>query len=126
LLLFGVRRGQHIEWPHKGPISRTGVVYPTPSNQCWPGGVPYVFWNIGMQMLQQKDAVTILYINDRDFRHVRLNAQHPAHVTPSWYGDSVGHYEGDMLVIDTVGIKNAWGTGHRGKASSAWWKPFMR
>jgi hypothetical protein len=88
-----------------GDISRTGVVYPTPSNQCWPGGVPYVFWNIGMQMLQQKDAVTILYINDRDFRHVRLNAQHPAHVTPSWYGDSVGHYEGDMLVIGTVGIK---------------------
>jgi hypothetical protein len=26
-------------------------------------------------------------------------------VTPSWYGDSVGHYEGDTLVIDTVGIK---------------------
>ena len=36
---------------------------------------------------------------------MRLNAQHPAHVTPSWYGDSVGHYEGDMLVIDTVGFK---------------------
>jgi hypothetical protein len=30
---------------------------------------------------------------------------HPAHVTPSRYGDSVGHYEGDTLVIDTVGIK---------------------
>ena len=26
-------------------------------------------------------------------------------MTPSWYGDSVGHYEGDMLVIDTVGVK---------------------
>jgi hypothetical protein len=30
---------------------------------------------------------------------------HPAHVTPSWYGDSVGHYEGDTLVIDTIGVK---------------------
>jgi hypothetical protein len=30
---------------------------------------------------------------------------HPALVTPSWYGDSVGHYEGDTLVIDTVGVK---------------------
>ena len=38
-------------------------------------------------------------------RHVRLNEPHPAQVTPSWYGDSVGHYEGDTLVIDTVGIK---------------------
>ena len=34
-----------------------------------------------------------------------MNQPHPAHVTPSWYGDSVGHYEGDTLVIDTVGIK---------------------
>jgi hypothetical protein len=34
-----------------------------------------------------------------------MNASHPAHVTPSWYGDSVGHYEGDTLVIDTVGVK---------------------
>jgi hypothetical protein len=35
----------------------------------------------------------------------RLNQPHPAQVTPSWYGDSVGHYEGDTLVIDTVRIK---------------------
>jgi hypothetical protein len=34
-----------------------------------------------------------------------MNAAHPAHVMPSWYGDSVGHYEGDTLVINTVGIK---------------------
>jgi hypothetical protein len=88
-----------------GDISRSGVAYPTPSSQCWPGGVPYVFWNLGMEMLQQKDAVTILYVNDHEVRHVRLNAQHPAQVMPSWYGDSVGHYEGDMLVIDTVGFK---------------------
>jgi hypothetical protein len=38
-------------------------------------------------------------------RQVRLNQTHPAQVTPSWFGDSVGHYEGDTLVIDTVGIK---------------------
>jgi hypothetical protein len=36
---------------------------------------------------------------------VRMNQPHPAGVTPSWYGDSVGHYESDTLVIDTVGIK---------------------
>jgi hypothetical protein len=30
---------------------------------------------------------------------------HPAQVTPSWHGDSVGHYEGDTLVVDTVGVK---------------------
>src|ERR1700733_13286924 len=88
-----------------GEISLTGVPYPTPSNHCWPGGVPFVFWNIGMQLLQQPDKITILYSNDHEVRHVRLNQPHPADVTPSWYGDSVGHYEGDTLVIDTVGVK---------------------
>ena len=88
-----------------GEISFSGVLYPTPSNQCWPNGVPYVFWNTGMQMLQQPHQITILYTNDHEVRHVGLNQPHPAQVTPSWYGDSVGHYEGDTLVIDTVGIK---------------------
>jgi hypothetical protein len=37
-------------------------------------------------------------------RHVYLNATHSANVKPSWYGESVGHYEGDTLVIDTVGV----------------------
>ena len=88
-----------------GEISLSGVPYPTPSNHCWPGGVPFVLWNIGMQMLQQPDKITILYSNDHEVRHVRMNQPHPAHVTPSWYGDSVGHYEGDTLVIDTVGVR---------------------
>jgi len=88
-----------------GEISLTGVPYPTPSNECWPGGVPFVLWNIGMQMLQQGDKITILYSNDHEVRRVRLNGSHPAQLVPSWYGDSVGHYEGDTLVIDTVGIK---------------------
>jgi hypothetical protein len=88
-----------------GEISKTGAYYPTPSNQCWPGGVPFVLFNIGMQMLQEPDKITFLYSNDHEVRHVRLNGLHPANVAPSWYGDSVGHYEGDTLVIDTVGVK---------------------
>ena len=47
----------------------------------------------------------MLYSGDHEVRRVRLNAKHPKELTPSWYGDSVGHYEGDTLVIDTVGIK---------------------
>ena len=88
-----------------GEISVRGIPYPTPSNQCWPGGVPFVFWNLGMQMIQQPGKITILYANDYAYRQVRLNQPHPANVAPSWYGDSIGHYEGDTLVIDTVGIK---------------------
>jgi hypothetical protein len=82
-----------------------GVGYPTPSNQCWAGGVPYVFWDFLMQMFQQPDRITMIYRHGNEVRHVRLNEPHPARPTPSWYGDSVGHYEGETLVIDTVGIK---------------------
>jgi len=76
-----------------------------PINQCRPGGVPFVFYNLGMEMLQKPNSITILYVFDHEVRHVRLNEAHPAQVTPSWFGDSVGYYEGDTLVIDTVGIK---------------------
>jgi hypothetical protein len=76
-----------------------------PINQCRPGGVPFVFYNLGMELLQQRNNITMLYVYDHEVRHVRLNQVHPAKLTPSWFGDSVGHYESDTLVIDTVGIR---------------------
>jgi hypothetical protein len=82
-----------------------GIGDPNPRNQCWPEGVPFVFTNGPTQLVQEKNRVLILYVYDHQVRHVRLNAKHPEHVTPSWYGDSVGHYEGGTLVIDTVGLK---------------------
>ena len=90
----------------KGDISLGGNAFPDPSNQCLPWPPTFTFaMQLGLQMLQTKDHITILYNQDDQVRHVRLNAAHPAHVTPSWKGDSVGHYEGDTLVIDTVGLK---------------------
>jgi hypothetical protein len=50
-------------------------------------------------------AFTLHYLVDHNVRHVRMNVPHPARVTPSWGGDSVGHYEGNTLVVDTIGIK---------------------
>jgi hypothetical protein len=88
-----------------GEISLAGIAFPSPWNQCWPQGVPYIFSNMGIQMLQQSDKITILYHHNHEFRQVPLNQRHPAQVTPTWHGDSVGHFEGDTLVIDTVGIK---------------------
>ena len=88
-----------------GEISLAGVTFPNPSNQCWPEPVPFIFKHFSMQMLQQPHQITMIYSEDHEVRHVRMNQPHPAQVTPSWYGDSVGHYEGDTLVIDTVGIK---------------------
>ena len=83
-----------------------GVTFPDPSTRCAPYNPPFVFaMQLGMQFLQTKDAITILYNQDDQVRHVRLNDKHPRRVSPTWKGDSVAHYEGDTLVIDTVGIK---------------------
>ena len=89
----------------RGELALAGTGFPSARNQCWPQGVPFIFTNYGLRLLQQPDKVTLLYDEDHEVRRVRLNAQHPAQVTPSWYGDSVGRYDGDTLVIDTVGFK---------------------
>ena len=88
-----------------GEMSLAGIGYPTPRNQCWPGGIPFVFTTTGIEVLQRPSEIVIVYYEDHEVRHIRMNAKHPAKLTPSWYGDSVGHFEGDELVVDTVGIK---------------------
>jgi hypothetical protein len=88
-----------------GEISRSGKGFPDPQTQCWPQSPPYILRAPATQIVQRRDQMLILYQNDHQVRHIFLNEAHPAHVTPSWYGHSVGHFEGDTLVVDTVGIK---------------------
>jgi hypothetical protein len=88
-----------------GELSLAGVTYPSPANQCWPEPVPFLFKHMAMEMAQLPDQIVMLFNEDHEVRRVKLNQPHPAHVTPSWHGDAVGHYEGDTLVVDTVGIK---------------------
>jgi hypothetical protein len=85
-----------------GELSKAGVEFGNPSSRCWPEPLPFIYKSFGMQMLQQKDKITILYDTDHQHRVVRMNASHPANVKPSLYGDSVGHWEGNTLVIDTI------------------------
>jgi hypothetical protein len=90
----------------RGEMSLAGISVPNPHDQCYPEPPPLLFAvQFAFEMLQQKNEVTLLYSHDNKVRHVRMNAPHPARVTPSWQGDSVGHYEGATLIIDTVGIK---------------------
>jgi hypothetical protein len=89
----------------RGEISQSGLAFPDPDAMCMYEPVPYVLWNFEIQILQRPDKVVILYNHDHEFREVRLNQPHPAKVIPSAHGDSVGHYEGNTLVIDTVGVK---------------------
>jgi hypothetical protein len=89
----------------RGEISLSGKAFPDPSNQCAPIPMPLILQIPGIQILQEPDQVTILYIQHHQVRRIRMNQSHPARMPPSWHGDSVGHYEGDTLVVDTVGVK---------------------
>jgi hypothetical protein len=86
-------------------VSASGQALPTAHSLCYPEGVPYVFGETRVQILQEPSEITMLFGGEQEqSRTIYLNRAHPAQVTPSWYGDSVGHYEGDTLVVDTVGI----------------------
>ena len=55
-----------------GEMSLDHYGYPSPRNQCWPGGVPFEFTNNIIQILQKKDEILILYNGDHQVRHVRM------------------------------------------------------
>ncbi|MEQ1884025.1 MAG: hypothetical protein ABL967_03125 [Bryobacteraceae bacterium] len=76
--------------------------------RCLPQGMPMasLFAFYPVQLLQSKDQVTILYEEQNHFRIVRMNAQHPADIDPSFFGDSIGKWDKNTLVIDTVGIRD--------------------
>lgn len=90
----------------RGEIELSGIASPNPHNQCWPEAPPFILTvQFGVQIIQMRDEVVLLYLADHKVRHVRMNVPHPARLQPTWQGDSVGHYENGTLVIDTVGIK---------------------
>src|ERR1700693_4966962 len=63
-----------------GEISLAGVTFPSPSNQCWPEPVPYIFKHMGLLMLQQPHQITMIFNEDHEVRHIRLDEAHPAQV----------------------------------------------
>ena len=57
--------------------------------------------------MQGKDKVVIIYEYPGIFRIIPTNvAAHPADPDPTWMGDSIGHWEGDTLVVDSVGFND--------------------
>jgi hypothetical protein len=85
-------------------VEKSGRGIVTAHSACYPEGVPYVFGGTTIQFLQTQTEITILYGDAGQVRTIALNRGHPQQVTPSWWGDAVGHFEGDTLVVDTVGI----------------------
>lgn len=74
---------------------------------CRPMGVPGSLVLLeNVQLLRTATEVIILYQRDQQQRHIRLDTAHSGNPASSYYGESVGHFEGGTLVVDTVGLND--------------------
>jgi hypothetical protein len=83
-----------------------GKVAFTARSSCRPAGVPGFMAYGGAEpvyFIQMPKQVWMIYAGNQEVRRIYLDVPHSANPKPSWYGESVGHYDGDTLVIDTIG-----------------------
>jgi hypothetical protein len=86
-----------------------GKVGFTARSRCWPHGVPgFLLYPVHpIIFIQTPTEVLMSWGQDFQVRRVYLNVKHSERPKPSWYGESVGHYEnGDTLVVDTIGFND--------------------
>ena len=75
-------------------------------SSCLPMGVPgFLLYVVNpVFFLQTPREVVMIATDDIQVRHVYLNVPHSRNPKPTWYGESVGRYEGNTLVVDTIGL----------------------
>jgi len=77
---------------------------------CMPAGVPQFLLYAGgaesMYMMQTPKEILMIHQANNETRHIYMDVPHSAHPSPSWYGESVGHFDGDELVVDTIGLND--------------------
>jgi hypothetical protein len=78
----------------------------TDAANCVPPGMPRIMsWPYPVQVLVTPGEVTLVLEGDMQVRHVHTDGRdHPADPDLTFNGDSIGHWEGDTLVVDTVGL----------------------
>src|SRR3954462_12667889 len=81
-----------------------------------PPALPNYFYNNLHQIVQTPDSVVILTEMVHDARVVRINSEHPPKAIRKWMGDSIGHWEGDTLVVDTTNFTDK--TRYRGSTQN--------
>jgi hypothetical protein len=79
-----------------------------PTARCLPPGIPrgVTLGLFPQQIVQTPQQIVILYEYMNTFRVIPLNAKHPDDIIPGYMGNSVGHWEGDTLVVDVTGFND--------------------
>jgi hypothetical protein len=97
----------------------SGRIMHTAWTSCRPGAVSTMTMpRERILLLESPDEITILYEMPRMVRRIRMGGEHPATLQPSYVGDSVGHWEGDTLVVDSIGFNGYAELDARGQPTS--------
>jgi hypothetical protein len=92
--------------PRAVPLAETN----DPNYKCFPPGVPRIYTSrLGapFEIMQSPGRVTMIFEYDHFVRQFYTDGRpHPEDLSPTWMGDSVGKWEGNTLVVDTVGFND--------------------
>lgn len=89
----------------RAAAEKAGTPLYDPTAACLPSGMPRIIAApYPVEIVQTPQHTVFLYEAQHLFRIVQMNAEHPAKVEPSYMGHAVGYWEGDTLVIDTIGL----------------------
>jgi hypothetical protein len=88
---------------------QAGNLFANSAALCLPQGVPYMIFGAvegPIQIFEEQGQVSLITEEGAEIWDIYLNQQHPPRedIEPTYHGDSVGHWEGDTLVIDTLGL----------------------
>jgi len=83
-----------------------------PAGRCLPHSIPNAMLvpDYPWKIVQTPEEIVVLYENFTQYRQIFTDGRRfPPQMEPSWFGTSIGHWEGDALVVDTAGLNDkAW------------------
>ena len=93
--------------PSDGPKMVSTAQLNDPFYACFPPGVPRIYFHpFAMEIVQTPKEVIQLFEYDHLVRHIYTDGRQHNDPDPTWMGDSIGHWEGSTLVVDTIGFND--------------------
>jgi hypothetical protein len=90
--------------PGYGPKAQAGGN--DPILKCFPTGIPrIIFFPQPLEIVQTPERIFMFFEREHEWRQIWTDGRsHPKNMEPTWMGDSIGKWDGDTLVVDTIGL----------------------